>query len=117
LPPWSATAFRPAASEGWAAPDRPLAGTAAAIILTPDGRGRRTHEALFGLTALLALVMNVNPHPVNGSLHPWAVPGDGFDEGVDPDSLMPLIEITIIAVSVLDQRRLRRVDEHRSGEE
>jgi len=88
-----------------------LIGTAAAFIFAPDRLGRRTQEALFGLTALsafLALVMNVNFHLANGSPHPWLIPADGFDEGVDLDSLMPFIELTLIVVSVFALRRLRR---------
>jgi len=87
-----------------------LVGAAAAFIFAPDGLSRATQETLFGLTALsafLALVMNVNFHFANGSPHPWLIPADGFDEGVDLDSLMPFIEVTIILVSLLALRRLR----------
>lgn len=87
-----------------------LVGAAAAFIFAPDRMGRGTQEALFGLTALsafLALVMNVNFHLANGSAHPWLIPADGFDEGVDLDSLMPFIEVVIIVVSLLALRRLR----------
>ncbi len=87
-----------------------LLGTAAAFIFAPDRMRRTTQEVLFGLTALsafLALLMNVNFHLANGSPHPWLIPADGFDEGVDLDSLMPFIEITIIVVSLLALGRLR----------
>jgi len=87
-----------------------LIGAAAAFIFAPDRMSRATQEALFGLTALsafLALVMNVNFHLANGSPHPWLIPADGFDEGIDLDSLMPFIEVVIIVVSVLALRRLR----------
>lgn len=87
-----------------------LIGAAAAFIFAPDRLSRVTVEALFGLTALsafLALVMNVNFHLANGSPHPWLIPASGFDEGVDLDSLMPFIEITLIVVSLLAVRRLR----------
>lgn len=89
-----------------------LIGAAAAFIFAPDRLGRRARGALFGLTALsalLALVMNVSFHLANGSAHPWLIPLDGFDEGVDLDSLMPLIELTIVVVSVMALRRLRAV--------
>ena len=87
-----------------------LVGAAAAFIFAPDRMSRATQEALFGLTALsafLALVMNVNFHLANGSAHPWLIPADGFDEGVDLDSLMPFIEVVIIVVSLVALRRLR----------
>lgn len=87
-----------------------LIGAAAAFIFAPDRLSRTMREALFGLTALsafLALVMNVNFHLANGSAHPWLIPADGFDEGVDLDSLMPFIEVVIIVVSLFALRRLR----------
>jgi uncharacterized membrane protein YphA (DoxX/SURF4 family) len=86
-----------------------LVGAAAAFIFAPDRMSRATQQALFGLTAVsafLALVMNVNFHLANGSAHPWLIPADGFDEGVDLDSLMPFIEITIIVVSLMALGRL-----------
>ena len=43
--------------------------------------------------------MNVNFHLANGSAHPWLIPGDGFDEGVDLDSLMPAIQLVLVGVS------------------
>lgn len=87
-----------------------LVGAAAAFIFAPNRMSRATREALFGLTAVsafVALVMNVNFHLANGSAHPWLIPADGFDEGVDLDSLMPFIEITIIVFSLMALRRLR----------
>lgn len=51
--------------------------------------------ALFG-----AIVMNVNFHLANGSPHPWLIPEDGFDEGVDLDSLMPLLQLVLLVISV-----------------
>lgn len=44
--------------------------------------------------------MNLNFHLANGSPHPWLIPSDGFDEGVDMDSLLPLIEIVFLVVAV-----------------
>jgi uncharacterized membrane protein YphA (DoxX/SURF4 family) len=49
--------------------------------------------------SLAGIFMNVNLHLANGSAHPWLLPGDGFDEGVDLDSLMPLIELAIAGVA------------------
>lgn len=87
-----------------------LIGAAVAFIFAPDRLTARMQEAFFAVTAMagtLALLMNVNFHLANGSAHPWLIPNDGFDEGVDLDSLMPFIEITIIVVSIAAFRRLR----------
>jgi hypothetical protein len=43
--------------------------------------------------------MNVNFHLANGSSHPWLIPKDGFDEGVDLDSLMPAVQLVLAGVS------------------
>lgn len=60
------------------------------------------------LASVAAIVMNVNFHLANGSSHPWLIPADGFDEGVDMDSLLPLLEIVLLVVSATLLRRLRR---------
>lgn len=52
------------------------------------------------IAAAGGLLMNINFHLANGSAHPWLIPSSGFDEGVDLDSLMPAIQIVLIAVSV-----------------
>ena len=52
--------------------------------------------------------MNVNFHLANGSAHPWLIPGDGFDEGVDLDSLMPTVQLVLIVVSLSVWRATRR---------
>ncbi len=73
------------------------------------GTGGRT--AVLGVTVLAALggvVMNVAFHLANGSAHPWLIPGDGFDEGVDLDSLMPAIQGVLAAVSAGTWLALRR---------
>ena len=64
--------------------------------------------------SLGAILMNVNFHLANGSPHPWLIPGDGFDEGVDMDSLLPLIELAFLVVSTKLLLMLRR--EHRASE-
>jgi len=71
--------------------------------------GGRT--AVLGATAASALggiFMNVNFHLANGSAHPWLIPGEGFDEGVDLDSLMPAIQLVLAAVSAGTWLALRR---------
>lgn len=52
--------------------------------------------------------MNVTFHLANASAHPWLIPGEGFDEGVDLDSLMPAIELVLVGVSVGFLLALRR---------
>ena len=54
------------------------------------------------------ILMNVNFHLANGSAHPWLIPGDGFDEGVDLDSFMPAVQIVLVIVSVSVWRVMRR---------
>ncbi len=66
---------------------------------------------LAAFAAFVAIFMNVNFHLANGAPHPWFFPHDGFDEGVDLDSLMPIIELVILAVSGWLWLHLRR---HRS---
>ena len=51
--------------------------------------------------------MNVNFHLANGSTHPWFIAADPFDEGVDLDSVMPLIQLAISGVAFVFLRRLR----------
>lgn len=84
---------------------------AAALLAFASGRlGRTSLQVVLGLATLAAfigLVMNVNFHLDNASAHPWLIPADGFDEGVDLDSLMPLIEAVIIVVSLIGLRRVR----------
>ena len=62
----------------------------------------RTHTLMLWATALAAfgaIVMNVNFHLANGSPHPWLIPKSGFDEGIDLDSLLPLVQLVLLAVS------------------
>lgn len=57
---------------------------------------------VFMATALASLggtVMAVNFHLANGASHPWLIPADGFDEGVDLDSLLPAIQLVLAAVT------------------
>lgn len=50
----------------------------------------------------------INLHFANGASHPWLIPGDAFDEGIDLDSVLPAIQIVIATVSIVLLRRLRR---------
>ena len=58
--------------------------------------------------ALGGIVMNLNFHLANGSAHPWLIPGDGFDEGVDLDSFMPAVQLVLVIVSAVVWRAMRR---------
>lgn len=58
--------------------------------------------------SLAATLMAVNFHLANGAPHAWLIPRDGFDEGVDLDSLLPAIQLVLVFVSVGLLRSLRR---------
>lgn len=70
--------------------------------------GRAAILAATALAAIGAILMNVSFHLANGSAHPWLIPNDGFDEGVDLDSLMPLVELVLLVVSIKLLLTLRR---------
>ena len=73
------------------------------------GYGSRIGLLAATLTASLGgIVMNLNFHLANGSAHPWLIPGDGFDEGVDLDSFMPAVQLVLVIVSVVVWRAMRR---------
>ena len=60
------------------------------------------------LASLGAIFMAVNFHLANGAPHPWLIPQDGFDEGIDLDSLLPAVQLVLIGVSFGFLRALRR---------
>ena len=53
------------------------------------------------------IFMAVNFHLANGAPHPWLIPTDGIDEGIDLDSLLPAMQLVLIGVSVAFWRTLR----------
>lgn len=62
----------------------------------------RSRSAILGLIVLagaFAIFMNVNFHLAGGASHPWLIAADPFGEGVDLDSVMPLIQLAISLVS------------------
>lgn len=61
--------------------------------------GRRLLLVTVIVASAGGVLLNVSFHLANGGTHPWLIPREGFDEGVDLDSLMPLIEIVLAAVS------------------
>ena len=61
-----------------------------------------------GVAAIFAVLLAVNLHILNGGTHPWLLPSDAFDEGVDLDSLLPALQFVLFIVSlriVLGMRR------------
>jgi uncharacterized membrane protein YphA (DoxX/SURF4 family) len=60
------------------------------------------------ITAIGGTFLAINLHLANGPAHPWFIPGSGFDEGVDLDSVLPAIQIVIATISIILFRRLRR---------
>ena len=79
-----------------------LIGAALAWLFAWDGLGAGLRQTVLLGTALASLagtVMAVNFHLANGASHPWLIPADGFDEGVDLDSLLPAIQLVLAAVS------------------
>ena len=64
------------------------------------GAARRRQVLLAtALASIGGIFMAVNFHLANGAAHPWLIPADGFDEGVDLDSLLPAIQLVLVAVS------------------
>lgn len=72
----------------------------------PDA-GRVAVLATTVVASLVAIVMAINFHLANGAPHPWLIPKDGFDEGIDLDSLLPAIQLVLMGVSVGLLRTLR----------
>jgi hypothetical protein len=63
-------------------------------------------------SAIGGAFLAINLHLANGGSHPWLLPGDAFDEGIDLDSVLPAIQIVIATVSIIVFRRLRRDSSH-----
>jgi hypothetical protein len=72
----------------------------------PQG-GRLAVLAMTVVASLGGILMTVNFHLANGAPHPWLIPKSGFDEGVDLDSLLPMVQLVLVAVSVGYWRSLR----------
>ena len=71
----------------------------------------RGHSNVFltiALASLGAIFMAVNFHLANGAPHPWLIPKSGFDEGVDLDSLLPVIQLIMAGVCL----RLWQTERH-----
>ena len=55
--------------------------------------------AITVIASIGGILMNVAFHLANGAPHPWLIPTSGFDEGVDLDSLMPLVQLALAIVA------------------
>jgi uncharacterized membrane protein YphA (DoxX/SURF4 family) len=64
------------------------------------------------VAAIGGAFLAVNLHLANGASHPWLIPEDAFDEGIDLDSVLPAIQIAIATVCVVLLRRIRRWPAH-----
>lgn len=71
-------------------------------------RVRRVVLAFIALATIGGTFLAINLHLANGAAHPWLIPGDAFDEGIDLDSVLPAIQVVIATVSIITLRRLRR---------
>ncbi len=69
--------------------------------------GRQVVLGLIVLAGFVAIFMNVNFHIAGGASHPWLIAADPNGEGVDLDSLMPIIQIIISGTAFAFLRRLR----------
>lgn len=69
--------------------------------------GRQLVLGLIVLSGVVAIFMNVNFHVAGGANHPWLIAADPNGEGVDLDSLMPIIQVIISGVALTFLRRLR----------
>lgn len=88
-----------------------LIGGAAIWLFAWDRVSDGVRATTLWLTALAAIggaFLAINLHLANGAAHPWLIPGDAFDEGIDLDSVLPAIQIVIATVSIVVVRRLRR---------
>ena len=71
----------------------------------------RPRRAVLFFTVVAAIggaFLAINFHLANGASHPWLIPGDSFDEGIDLDSVLPAIQIVIAWISIILFRRLGR---------
>ncbi len=69
--------------------------------------GRQLVLAVIVLGGVVTIFMNINFHIAGGASHPWLIAADPNGEGVDLDSLMPVIQLIISVVAFTFLRRLR----------
>lgn len=71
-------------------------------------RARLTVLFLIAAAAIGGTFLAINLHLANGAPHPWLIPGEAFDEGIDLDSVLPAMQMVIATVSIVLMLRLRR---------
>ena len=59
------------------------------------------------VAAIGGTFLAINLHLANAASHPWLVPLDPNDEGIDLDSVLPALQLVIATVSIIVVRRLR----------
>lgn len=67
-----------------------------------------TRSGFIAAAAIGGTFLAINLHFANGASHPWLIPGDAFDEGIDLDSVLPAIQIVIATISIISLTQLRR---------
>ncbi len=73
---------------------------------------RTTLATLIALAAAGALLLNLNFHIANGATNPWQIGDSPFDEAVDINMLLTLINATILVVMGVILVSLRRAPRH-----
>ena len=79
-----------------------------------DG-GRQALLALIVLAGVVAIFMNVNFHLMAGANHPWIIAADPNGEGIDLDSVMPIIQAILSLVSLNFLLAIRRASRSRAA--
>lgn len=74
-------------------------------------RGRVAVLIVTMLSALGAIFMALNFHLASGANHPWLIPKEGFDETIDVDAVLIMLQITLIVFNGYVLSKIRR--EHR----
>ena len=59
------------------------------------------------VAAIGGTFLAINLHLANAGSHPWLLPLDPNDEGIDLDSVLPAVQLVIATVTIIVFRRLR----------
>lgn len=79
-------------------------------LFAGDRATDRLRRAVLCFTVVAAIggaFLAINLHVANAAIHPWLIPGDSFDEGLDLDSVLPAIQMVIAWISLVLFKRLR----------
>jgi thiosulfate dehydrogenase [quinone] large subunit len=71
-------------------------------------RMREVSLFLVSIAAIAAIFMALNFHFANGYSHPWLLPIDSFDEGVDFDTFLVAMNTVIAVFNILFLKNLRQ---------